>query len=288
VVGLYLFVGLSQLEPSLATAPDRWSSRDLLAGAMLGGAIGYLLRGLEAARDGAWWRASRRAASGLLVGAAGGALGLLAGELAGGLVGAGLIGRALAWGLLGAAVGAGLGALDWSRERALHGFLGGSLGGLAGGLVFEVLRDRAGASYVPTTGQAVGIVLLGLGVGLGLAVAEQVLRRAWLVVLNGHQEGRMYTLTDGQARIGLDEHAEIGLFGDLKVARRHARIVGEAGRFVLHPGEESAGRVTRVNGRDVTTPVILQDGDRIEIGTTILGFQRRGGGPIEKKLEVSR
>jgi hypothetical protein len=276
VVGLYLFVGLSQVDPTLASSPDRWARRDLLAGALLGGAIGYVLRGFEAARDGAFWRASRRAASGLVMGALGGAAGLVMGELAGGGVGAGLVGRAISWGLLGAVMGAGLGALDRSRERAIQGLLGGAIGGLAGGLVFEALRDRAGASYEPATGQALGIVLLGLGLGLGLAVAEQVLRRAWLVVLNGHQEGRMFTLSDGVARVGLDERAEVGLFGDLKVARRHARIVGAAGHFALHPGEDSNGRLTRVNGLDVTGSVTLQDGDRVELGATSLMFRCRG------------
>ena len=77
-------------------------------------------------------------------------------------------------------------------------------------------------------GQGLGIVLLGAGLGLSLALVEQALRRAWVQVLRGRQEGRSYLLAGETSALGLDERAEVGLFGDSTVARRHAEIVAKA------------------------------------------------------------
>ncbi len=53
---------------------------------------------------------------------------------------------------------------------------------------------------------------------------EQVLRRAWVQVISGRQEGRVYLLGRKVSTLKLDERADVGLFGDRGVARRHAEI----------------------------------------------------------------
>ena len=103
--------------------------------------------------------------------------------------------------------------------------------------------------------QALGIVILGAGLGLCLALVEQVLRRAWVQVQSGRQEGRIYLLAHRRCRLGLDERAEIGIFGDPAVARQHAEIEATPGGYVLHQVADKAS--TRVNGTPVAkTPVI--------------------------------
>jgi hypothetical protein len=122
-------------------------------------------------------------------------------------------------------------------------------------------------------GQAVGIVVLGAGLGLCLALVEQAMRRAWVQVLSGRQEGRIYLLSQGRTRLGLDERAEVGLFGDPSVARQHAEIESTADGFVLH-GLAAAG-TTRGNGKVIAAPSPLHDGDRIELGRVPLVFRQR-------------
>ncbi|MCA1685472.1 MAG: FHA domain-containing protein, partial [Planctomycetia bacterium] len=100
-----------------------------------------------------------------------------------------------------------------------------------------------------------------------------VLRRAWVQVVSGRQEGRMYLLSRPRSTLGLDERADVGLFADALVARRHAEIESTSRGYILHhvgpPGR------TRVNGDVVTGELALKDGDRIELGHTLLVFRQR-------------
>src|SRR5205823_6550274 len=106
-----------------------------------------------------------------------------------------------------------------------------------------------------------------------LSLVEQALRRSWVLVLRGRQEGRAYLLSHRRSALGLDERAEVGLFGDPTVARRHAEIEATAQGYVLH-NHAPSGR-TRVNGAVVQGAQPLRDGDRIELGQTLLVFRQR-------------
>ncbi len=124
---------------------------------------------------------------------------------------------------MGLGIGMGQGLSDRSRDRLIYGLAGGGLGGFLGGFVFEglgaAIRNRPDSGGAVGVIQAIGVVILGAGLGLCLALVEQVLRRAWVQVLSGRQEGRIYLLAHTRCRLGLDERAEIGLFGDASVAR---------------------------------------------------------------------
>jgi hypothetical protein len=267
--GLYLYVELVQAESVYV--------RDALAGLLIGGSLGFFLNAYGPFRDGAWRKLVRAVAWGTPAAALGGAIGLVAGEFIIGLLRGGLMGRALSWSVLGLGIGLGQGLADRSRDRLIYGLVGGGIGGFLGGLLFEWLgaawRNRPDASGAVGVVQAVGIVVLGAGLGLCLALVEQVLRRAWIQVANGRQEGRIYLLAHPRCRLGLDERAEIGIFGDPSVARRHAEIESTQGGYVLHhlTGQGS----TRVNGDPVASPRVLNDGDRIELGRTLLVFHHR-------------
>jgi len=261
--GLYLYVELVETQSVYV--------RDALAGLLIGGSLGAFLNAYDPIRDGAWLKTARAVAWGAPAAAVGGAIGLVAGELVIGLLRGGLLGRALSWAVLGLGIGLGQGLADRSRERLIYGLYGGGLGGFIGGFSFEWLRvalaDRLDVS------QAVGIVVLGAGLGLCLALVEQVLRRAWVQVQSGRQEGRIYLLAHPRCRLGLDEHAEIGIFGDPAVARRHAEIEATPSGYVLHHLATQA--LTRVNGAPVSDLHSLKDGDRIELGHTLLVFRQR-------------
>ena len=204
LIGLYLYVEMVQAESVYV--------RDAWAGLLIGGSLGVFLNAYGPARDGAWLKMARAITWGAPAAAIGGAIGLLAGEVVIGLLRGGLLGRSLSWAVLGLSIGLGQGLADRSRERLIYGLIGGGLGGFAGGFLFEWLRSTF--SGRTDLSQAVGIVLLGAGLGLCLALVEQVLRRAWVQVQSGRQEGRIYLLAHPRCRLGLDERAEIGIFGD--------------------------------------------------------------------------
>ncbi len=264
VFGLFFYV------ESIRT-PSVWL-RDALAGFLIGGAIGYALSASGPIRDGAWLTLARSSTWGALAGAIGGAVGLMLGEVVLGSFRGGLLGRALSWSVLGLGIGMGQGIAYRSRQKLLFGLIGGGLGGFVGGWLFESLRRAMGDRY--DLGQGVGVALLGGGLGLGLALVEQALRRAWVQVLNGRQEGRSYLLGRGTSSVGLDERAAVGLFGDSTVARQHAEILGGADGFTLRNLDPKARTV--LNGRPIAATERLNDGDTIELGGTRLVFRNRG------------
>jgi hypothetical protein len=264
--GLYLYVELVGAESVQSVYV-----RDVLAGILIGGSLGVFLNAYGPIRDGAWLKLAHLVTWGAVAAALGGAVGLLAGEVVIGAVRGGLLGRALSWAVLGLGIGLGQGLAERSRQRLVYGLIGGGLGGLSGGFLFEWLRQILGNRF--DLSQAVGIVILGAGLGLCLALVEQVLRRAWVQVLSGRQEGRIYLLAHPRCRLGLDERAEIGIFGDSAVARRHAEIEVTAQGFLLHP--LAPQHTTRVNGAPAASPHPLRDGDRFELGRTLLLFRQR-------------
>jgi hypothetical protein len=261
--GLYLYVELPH-------ADSVWI-RDIVAGLAIGGTIAYFLNAIGPLRDGAWLKLSRSATWGAIAGALGGALGLLVGEVVIGWFQGGLIGRALSWSILGVGIGISQGVAERSRQRLVFGLIGGGLGGFVGGYLFEGLRKILSNQY--SASQGIGIVCLGAGLGLCLALVEQALRRAWVQVVRGRQEGRLYLLARKVSALGLDERADVGLFGDPAVARRHAEIESTAGGYLLR-NHAPSGR-TRVNGDVVDQARLLRDGDRIELGQTLLIFRQR-------------
>jgi hypothetical protein len=261
--GLYLYVECVQT--------DSVYLRDALAGLLIGGSLGVFLNAYGPLRDGAWLKLSRAVTLGASAAALGGAIGLVAGEVVIGAFQGGLLGRASSWAVLGLGIGLGQGLADRSRDRLIFGLIGGGLGGFFGGFLFEWLRVALGNRL--DIGQAIGMVVLGGGLGLCLALVEQALRRAWVQVLNGRQEGRIYLLSHPRCRMGLDERAEVGIFGDPLVSRRHAEVQTTASGYVLR--DFAGAGTTRVNGEAVASARPLRDGDRIELGRTLLVFRQR-------------
>ncbi|GAC1324233.1 MAG: hypothetical protein NVSMB14_17400 [Isosphaeraceae bacterium] len=271
VCGLFLYVEFAGSSQKLVQAAELWWVRDVLAGVTIGATIGFFLNAAEPFRDGAWLRLARMSSWGAIAGAAGGSIGLVVGEVVlGGLQG-GALGRAISWAILGLGIGISQGIAHRSFQRLRFGLIGGGIGGFIGGFLFERLRDGLGNRY--DLSQGLGMVILGAGLGLCLALVEQALRRAWVQVLRGRQEGHVYLLVHRQSRLGLDEHIEIGLFGDPNVARLHAEIDATQNGYILR-NRDAKGR-TKLNGKPLTASHPVLDGDRIELGNTLLVFRKR-------------
>jgi hypothetical protein len=263
----------------------------VVGGVVIGGAIGYFVVSVEALRDSSLLRFVRLASYGVLLGALGGIPGMMVGEWVNyGLVklfGAGTVlaflgamfARGLGWMCLGAAVGVSEGIAARSLGKLSYGTIGGTIGGFIGGAFFGGLylltRDLgSGASLWG----AVGLVILGACIGSLSALVQGVFQPASVKVMRGWQEGREYPLEKMANLLGRDEHADIALFRDMKVEKRHATIKREGNSYVLENNQAPA-EWTRVNDEPVPRGRALNDGDRIQLGNVILRFQMRAAQP---------
>lgn len=275
---------------NLSGADDRqW----LLGGAIIGGSIGYFVVSVEAIRDRSLVRFCRLASYGVILGAVGGALGMWAGEQVNfwmvGQIGrrdgtvpllATMLARGLGWMFLGLACGVSEGIAARSLGKLSYGTLGGTLGGFIGGGLFGwlylgAIERASGASETwGVIGGVLGLMILGACIGALSALVQGVFQPASLRVLRGWQEGREYPLVKADNLLGRDERADIALFRDMQVEKRHAVIQREQNRFVL-VNNHAPPEQTQVNDTPVADSQELQDGDRIQLGGVVLRFQLR-------------
>jgi hypothetical protein len=265
-------------------------------GALIGGSIGYFVVSVEAIRDRSLLRFVRLAAYGVVLGALGGAAGILIGEgvnyLLVGWMGASrerpvlhlleaMFARGLGWMFLGVAVGFSEGIAARSLGKFSYGTLGGAIGGFVGGMLFglalEEINARGGNASL---WGAIGLIILGACIGSLSALVQSVFQPASVKVLRGWQEGREYPLDKMDNLLGRDEHADIALFRDMKVEKKHA-IIQCAGRRYLLRNNNAPSEWTRVNDQPVFQNCDLSDGDRIQLGNIVLRFQARAA--VERK-----
>jgi hypothetical protein len=83
---------------------------------------------------------------------------------------------------------------------------------------------------------------------------------AWLVA----DDGRTYQLNLSLTTLGRSSQNDIALSGDSTVGREHAKIHEQNGRFRITDLGSTNG--TRVNGRRVKEPLLLEPDDVIEMG----------------------
>jgi hypothetical protein len=281
---------------------DRHSAgvfQQILGGAFIGGFIGYFIVSVEAIRDRSVLRFCRLASYGVILGAIGGACGMRIGEevnyyLVHGLLtvatlrGAGeVFSRALGWMFLGVAIGVSEGIASRSLGKLSYGTIGGAIGGFVGGALFglvKILEKGSGSGNI--WGGALGLVILGACIGAFSALVQGVFQLASVRVLRGWQEGREYPLIKTDSLLGRDEAADIPLFRDMRVEKRHALIQREGNRFVFS-NKNSPPEQTRVNDEPVTHSRELRDGDRIQLGNIVLRFQMRAAKSKERAKTAS-
>src|SRR5437763_3390 len=148
----------------------------------------------------------------------------------------------------------------------------GALGGLVGGSLFGLVYEGGQASSAMTG--AIGLVILGACIGSLSALVQAVFQPASVKVMRGWQEGREYPLDKPQSLLGRDEQADIALFRDMRVQKKHAYIKRQGENYVLFNNGAPAGD-TLVNEVPVGDSRPLADGDRIQLGNVMLRFQMR-------------
>ena len=197
----------------------------------------------------------------------------------------------LGWMLTGVLIGASLGFFDviycilhqeqprGAIRKSVNGLIGGMVGGLLGGVFFLMLKIFWSAvfSNKPVdrlwSPGASGFVVLGMCIGLMIALAQVILKEAWVKVEQGFRAGREMILSKADTTVGRGESCDIGLFGDPNVERVHARIVLQAGRYGLMDTGTPGG--TYLNGQRIAGLMPLKSGDLISVGNSVLRFQER-------------
>jgi hypothetical protein len=260
----------------------------LLGGALIGGAIGYFVVSVEAIRDRSLIRFARLASYGVVLGLLGGAAGIYIGDWVNyamvGRIGATrqvlallgtLFARGLGWMFLGVAIGFSEGIAARSLGKFSYGAIGGAIGGFIGGALFALALEHAKSSGGRASlSGAIGLIILGACIGSLSALVQGVFQPASVKVLRGWQEGREYALSKTDNLLGRDEHADIALFRDMKVEKKHA-IIQRVGQRYLLLNNESPEEHTRVNDKPIAQSCDLRDGDRIQLGNIVLRFQLR-------------
>ncbi|MBM4465178.1 MAG: FHA domain-containing protein [Chloroflexi bacterium] len=87
-----------------------------------------------------------------------------------------------------------------------------------------------------------------------------------LIMQEGQEAGRSWPVEKDRVTIGRSEDCDVVLI-ERQVSRRHAQIRRLDGQYVLEDLGSRNG--TYVNGREVTEPYVLQDGDEIQIALCV-------------------
>ena len=177
----------------------------------------------------------------LFVGAVGGLLGGVLGQW---LYSTWFFFYVIGWTLTGALIGASIGTFDIMvsvakkqdvinpKRKLIKCLIGGTIGGLLGGILTLVVRWAFASpvlSWMFTgkdmdrlwTPTAVGFVVLGACIGLLVALAQIILKEAWVKVEAGFRPGREMILAKESTSVGRAESSDIALFGDAGVERTH-------------------------------------------------------------------
>jgi pSer/pThr/pTyr-binding forkhead associated (FHA) protein len=100
---------------------------------------------------------------------------------------------------------------------------------------------------------------------------------AMLVITSASEPEQAHALGTEEVSIGRADGNDI-VIKDIYASRRHARILVEGTQYIWMD-YEGVTRPSSVNGDPVSGRVPLQDGDRIEVGETVLVFHQTQSKP---------
>jgi hypothetical protein len=252
-----------------------------------------LVEALRNASVGQFSKLAGRIGIAAALGALSGLIGGFMGQLLYGWIGLSVF-LIFGWTLTGLLIGASLGVPDWIRcylnkqdagiplRRSIKGALGGTVGGILGGVLFLVLTGMWSGLFAKTdkpidqlwSPSAIGFVVLGICIGLAIALAQVILREAWVRVEQGFRAGREVLVSKPEVSIGRAESCDIGLYGDAQIEKTHAfiRLRPDQRYELIDKGTPNG---TYLNERRIAQPSLLQSGDMIRVGRSVLCFQER-------------
>ena len=177
--------------------------------------------------------------------------------------------RMVGWAVAGAMIGACPGAAAKSRDRVKNGAIGGVIGGAIGGSLFELFMGAAGASGGP---RLVALISLGLAVGLMVRVVEQMRKQAWLTLLSGGPEGKMFIVSKDLTSLGSHYQCDVVVANARGSSPRCEAVIKAAhGGYVVQASKDGS---VLVNGMEVQKQKLRQ-GDVLGVAAGTLQFHVR-------------
>ena len=129
----------------------------------------------------------------------------------------------------------------------------------------EALGDSARKPRFVRTAHRFGYAFCGEAIESGQDDSGQAAAFCWLI-----RDGHRLPLGSGENVIGRDSEGGIHV-DSVTVSRRHARIVISGTGAVLEDLQSKNG--TFVDGKQITTPTLLEDGVEIRAGSVVLRFR---------------
>ena len=253
-------------------------------GGVLGLTIGFFLGVSEGIGEGTTVRFKRAVGWFTLLGMVGGFVGLYFGQILfttlGGRIEAPdtvadffhqIVTRALAWMMIGLFLGGVFGVPNMSSQRIRNGAVGGALGGFLGGFVFQALGSSGLLQGMQL--RLIGFTLIGAAIGFFINLMAEALKRVWVRVLVGRNEGREHIIDTPIAVIGRDELVEVPVFLDPSVPKRMATLRSTGGRYAIQ--SETNAMPLYVNGQPAQPGQVLRDGDAIQFGKVTLAYYEK-------------
>ena len=106
------------------------------------------------------------------------------------------------------------------------------------------------------------------------AILDEGPKMPFLFVESGKDKGKEYVLQEGETGVGRGIDNDV-ILTDVSVSRKHLRVLRDGANLVLR--DLGSGNGTTVNGKRVHQ-VVLGEGDRIELGETVLIVKLPPGG----------
>ncbi|MCH2160844.1 MAG: FHA domain-containing protein [Phycisphaerales bacterium] len=248
--------------------------------ALLGGLVAAALASVEMWVVGVGARAMKYAAFGFLAGAIIAPIGVICGGLlaqlalvvfSGDGIGHQIVFRSIIWCGYGAGVGLAAGLPIRVFKAAMLGLIGGAAGGAIAGALFDplaLLLNTAGDP--PVISRVAGEIIFAIAAAFSMVAASQLVRQAWVRVVAGPLAGKQFVLYRDTTTIGSVYESDIFLFKDPVITGIHAEIRRLPGGY-----EVVARGLTGLNGFQIVSPKRLSNGDRIQLGSTMLEYHAR-------------
>lgn len=267
-----------------STPPLTSPAQQALMGLVLGLAIGGCLGLAEAMSEGTRTRFNRTLGLFVVLGGLGGFVGMYFGQAVFAALGGKvlreqispaeffpqLLIRTSAWTLIGLFLGAVFGVPNLSVRRMWNGAVGGGIGGFLGGFTLQVLWYL---NFPGMQSRFLGWVTLGAAIGFFINLVAEAMKRVWVKVLVGRNEGREHVLDTAIAYVGRDELADVPVFLDPSIPKRMASFRQTGGRYALYP--EAQHPPILINGQPLVPGYVLRDGDAIQFGRITLAYNEK-------------
>ena len=173
--------------------------------------------------------------------------------------------RIASWTLLGFWLGILVNLTVPASRRSFLQVIGALLGGLLGGFFFEAYQ----LLQIETMSNLVSLIFIGMILSLSIVFFQICTSKAYLRVLTGGSEGKIFLLDKNKFSLGYQSHNDIVLRGYSEVCGTHAHIIKNSPNFQII--NVCPGGQVFVNYRFVDQQS-MKNGDIIKLGTALLQY----------------